>query len=81
MAWLRTIEPERASGRLARTYAAAVVRAGKVFAILRAMSLTPRTLDASMGLYMSVAHGPSPLSRREREMLAVVVSRTNDCHY
>jgi AhpD family alkylhydroperoxidase len=26
-------------------------------------------------------HGPSPLSRAQREMLAVVVSRANDCHY
>jgi alkylhydroperoxidase family enzyme len=58
-----------------------VRRAGRVFHIVRAMSPNPRTLSSSMALYGTVMMGPSELSRRQREMLAVVVSRTNDCHY
>jgi len=81
MAWLRTIPAEEATGRLKKIYGAAVARAGKVFGILRAMSLSPRSLDASMGLYGAVMLGPSAVSRRERELLAVVVSRANHCHY
>jgi len=38
-------------------------------------------LDASMGLYLEVMHGSGGLSRRRREMIAVVVSATNSCHY
>ena len=81
MAWLETIPAEEATGRLRRIYDAATQRAGKVFGILRAMSLTPRTLDASMGLYGAVCLAPAGISRRERELLAVVVSHANDCHY
>ncbi|MBK7874398.1 MAG: carboxymuconolactone decarboxylase family protein [Planctomycetes bacterium] len=81
MAWIRTIRPEDADGPLAETYAAAVKRAGRVYQILQAMSLTPDVLDASMGLYQRVMFQKEGLSRRRREMLAVVTSRTNRCHY
>lgn len=81
MAWIRTVAPEDARGLLAEVYAAAVRRAGRVYRILRAMSLAPRVLDASMGLYLAVMFGPGGLTRRQRELLAVVVSRANDCHY
>ena len=56
-------------------------RAGRVFGIVRAMSLQTRTLETSMAFYSAVMFGRSPLSRRQREMLGVVVSRVNDCHY
>ena len=81
MAWLETIPAEEATGRLRKIYDAASQRAGRVFGILRAMSLTPRTLDASMGLYGAACLAPAAISRRERELLAVVVSHANDCHY
>ena len=81
MAWLKTIAADEATGRLRKLYDAATVRAGRVFGILRAMSLSPRILDASMTLYGAAVLGPSSVSRRERELLAVVVSRTNHCHY
>jgi alkylhydroperoxidase family enzyme len=81
MPWIRTIAPEEATGRLRRIYDDAVKRAGRVFHIVRSMSLTPRALGASMEMYKAVMFGPGKLSRRRREMLAVVVSRVNDCHY
>ncbi len=34
-----------------------------------------------MKLYGALLFGPSPLSRWQREMLAVVTSKTNDCFY
>ncbi len=34
-----------------------------------------------MQLYTATMHAPSGLSRAEREMLATVVSRANDCFY
>jgi alkylhydroperoxidase family enzyme len=81
VAWIRTIDPQQASGTLERSYAAAIARAGRVFGIVRLMSLSPRVLDASMGLYLALMHGPGALPRRERELLAVVTSRSNRCHY
>jgi alkylhydroperoxidase family enzyme len=81
MAWIRTISPEDARGKLKAVYDAAVKRAGRVFHIVRAMSLAPQVLKPAMELYHHVMFARSDLSRRQREMLAVVVSWTNRCHY
>ncbi len=81
MAWIETIPEGEARGDLRRSYDAALKRAGKVWNIVKVMSLTPPTLRASMGLYLASVHGPSPLTRAQKEMLAVVVSKANNCHY
>ena len=81
MAHIRTVAPRDADGPLGEIYAAAVQRAGRVFNILRLQSLNPAALDASMRMYLAVMHGPSPLSRVEREAIAVTVSRVNECFY
>ena len=81
MAFIDTIQPEAATGALRREYDKAVRRAGKVWNILRIMSPNPGVLSASMALYLQAMHAPSPLSRAQREMLAVVVSKVNECHY
>ena len=78
---LRLVEEGEATGALKAEYDAAIARAGKVFNIVKAMSQNPETLRASMELYRAVMYGRSELSRAERELLAVVVSRANDCHY
>ena len=81
MAYLRLISEDDADGLLKDEYDAAVERAGKVFNILRAMSLNPRVLRASIALYREIMFGESGLSRRERELLATVTSQINECHY
>lgn len=81
MPWIRTVAPGEAVGHLKALYDAAVARGGKVYGIVRVMSPNPPVLEASMGLYRAAMFGPSPLSRAVREMLAVVVSRTNRCVY
>ncbi|MFQ5506197.1 MAG: hypothetical protein ACE5F1_15615 [Planctomycetota bacterium] len=82
MAWIRTIGPDEAEGRLRRTYDAAIARAGRVYGILRLMSLDPAILDAAMGLYMATTTSPkAALPRWFRELIAVTVSRINQCHY
>jgi alkylhydroperoxidase family enzyme len=81
MAWIRTVEEGEADGEVRRHYEAATRRAGKVFGIVRLMSPNPAVLGSSMSQYLAIMKGPSPLSRRRREMLAVVVSRVNGCHY
>ena len=81
MAHLRLTDIDEATGLLKEEYDAAVGRAGKVFNIVKAMSLRPGVLRRSIELYREVMFGPSGLSRRERELLATVVSRANECHY
>lgn len=81
MAWIRTIPPGEAEGALKREYDAAIKRAGRVFHILRIQSLNPGMLKESMRMYLAIMHGPSPLSRLRRELLATVVSAANRCHY
>jgi alkylhydroperoxidase family enzyme len=79
--FLRLIDVDAATGLLAEEYEAAIGRAGKVFNIVQAMSLRPEVLRESMHLYRAIMFGESSLSRQERELLAVVVSWENDCHY
>jgi alkylhydroperoxidase family enzyme len=75
------IEEADADGLLADEYDAARERAGKVFNILKAMSLRPEVLRASIALYREIMFGESELSRRERELLATVASAEQSCHY
>ena len=81
MPHLRLIDVEDATGPLLEQYDAAVGRAGKVFNIVKAMSLRPAVLGRSMALYREIMFAPCGLSRQERELLATVVSRANDCFY
>lgn len=49
--------------------------------ILRIHGVHSRVMRQHYDLYMELMRGPSPLSRIQREMLAVVVSAANGCHY
>ena len=49
--------------------------------ILASHSLNPAALEAHLALYRTIMFGESPLSRVEREAIAVAVSAANDCHY
>jgi len=80
--WIRWLYNHEAAGLLKKEYDSAMKRAGKIWNIVRIMSLRPATLQASMRLYGSVVHQSTPmLGRTEREMIAVVVSQANHCHY
>ncbi|MEM7052455.1 MAG: carboxymuconolactone decarboxylase family protein [Acidobacteriota bacterium] len=81
MPWIKVFTLEEATGLLKRQYEAAIARAGKVWNIVSVMGQNPRVMKTSMDLYGAVMHGPSPLSRGQREMLAVVVSVRNRCLY
>jgi alkylhydroperoxidase family enzyme len=49
--------------------------------ILRIAGLNPAAMKAHADLYRAIMFGPSPLSRAQREMIAVTVSALNKCHY
>ena len=54
---------------------------GRVDNILAVHSLNPRGMAAHQGLYESAMAGTATLRRVERELIAMVVSLENDCHY
>lgn len=49
--------------------------------ILASHSLNPKSLEGHLSLYRAVMFGTSPLTRVQREAIAVAVSAANDCHY
>ena len=81
MPHIRLIDEGESEGPLKEEYDAAIERAGKVFNILKAMSLRPGVLRASMALYREIMFGESGLSRKERELLATVASAAQNCDY
>ncbi len=81
MPYIRQITREQASGLLRKELDKAVARAGRVWNIVQIMSLNSRVMKAAMDMYGAAMFGRSPLSRQQREMLAVVVSAANHCVY
>ena len=72
---------EEATGVTKQEYEAALARAGRIWNIVSIQSQLPEVMRDSLRLYRSIMFGPSPLSRAQREMIAVVTSNANECHY
>ncbi len=85
MSWIETIDPEGAADvddGLAALYAQMVdPQTGELDNILRVHSLHPAGLAAHWELYRAVMRPSRSLRKVEREMIALVVSRINECHY
>lgn len=81
MAWVKTISPDMSSGKLQEVYQKAEKRAGKVPNITLLQSLRPQTLDKGFELYCQIMDDPTGLSKRERVLIATVVSQVNGCIY
>ncbi len=81
MTQIQTIDEPDAKGELADVYARVQDGSGRVPNILKAESLAPRVLAAHYGMYRELMFGQNPLTRAQRELIAVAVSQTNSCHY
>lgn len=81
MAHITTIPPEEAEGRLAEIYREVAGRRGSVANVHQIHSLMPETMRSHLQYYMDVMYGKGPLSRAEREAVAVAVSAANECRY
>lgn len=79
-AWIPVTGVQEADGDLADAYRRAGAGEGAAN-VVAVHSLHPRALEDHVALYRTLMFGPSPLSRREREAVAVVVSALNDCFY
>ena len=81
MTWIRTIDEDDAEGELGELYGKMREPWGGVDHIMKVQSLDPPALRGHFEMYKALMRGRSPLSRAQREMIAVVVSQANDCHY
>lgn len=81
MPFINITEPEEATGDLKEVYNQLKKKRGKLATIHKIQSLNPGSIMKHMDLYMSTMFGKSPLSRAQREMMAVVVSAANKCEY
>ncbi len=81
MAWIKVIAEAEAEGSLAEQYRQLIEPWGGVDNILKIHSLNPASLAAHVLLYKTLMYGKSPLTRPQREMIAVVASAANHCHY
>ena len=81
MAYITKIATDEAEGLLHRVFEARTKAGGRLWEIVAVQSLNPASLRESMRLYGHLMFGPSALSRAEREMIAVVTSQVNECHY
>ena len=80
MAHIPYVPEEDARGLLAELYQRYRDERG-LDNILRIHSLNPRSMRDHVELYAHLMRGPSPLTRVQREMLAVTVSALNRCFY
>jgi len=82
MAWIDTIDEDDAEGELAALYRGVLDPAtARVDNVLKVHSLDPGGLGAHVAVYRSAMRGTRGLPKAEREMIALVVSALNDCHY
>ncbi|HEY7311550.1 MAG TPA: hypothetical protein VH643_19460 [Gemmataceae bacterium] len=81
MAWIQTIAEEVASGKLHEVYGRVRERAGAVGNIAKLQSLRPKTMEHGFNLYCQLMDDPTGISKRERVLIATVVSKVNGCHY
>ena len=93
MAWIKTIPFDEADEKLKRIlietrmaypqeYAATVPAASKINeSIIDSHTLIPNALFHAFSTFGSLMSPELPLERRQHEMIATMVSLTNDCFY
>lgn len=80
--WIEAVDEEDASEELRALYdRARDPSSGTLDHIMAVHGLDPEGLEAHLALYESAMRGTRTLRKVDREMIAFVVSRANDCHY
>lgn len=81
MSRIKVISHEASQGRLREIYENLVATRGQLAEVHKIQSLRPESIVKHMELYLEIMFSRSPLSRAERELIAVVVSVANGCGY
>ena len=76
------IDKKNAEGKLSKIYDNLFrSRKSKVANVLKVQSLNPELLEDHLNIYKTIMFAKSNISRKQREMIATIVSDANDCHY
>lgn len=81
MPWIDYVNEDEAKGELVYIYDEIKKKRGKLSNVMKIHSLNPDVIKKHMELYISIMFGKSDLSRKDRELIAVVVSSINNCNY
>lgn len=81
MAWIKMVPEDEAEGYLAELYERYQEPEGGVDHVLKIHSLRPRSMEVHYEFYKLVMASTRELRKVKREMIAVVVSAINQCHY
>lgn len=81
MAWIKTVDKADAKGETKEVYDRIVKERGHLANVFQAQGLEPKVLERELDLYVEVMMGDGPLTREERETIAVIVSAANRCAY
>ena len=81
-AWIEVVPEAEAEGELAELYdQLRSKQTGTVDNVMKIHSLHPQTMRDHVQLYRTLMSGRGGLTRPEREMIGVVASVANRCHY
>lgn len=81
MAFIDYIRYDDASDRLKELYRKFGGEDRTPANIVRIAGPNPKAMETHINFFRSIMYNKSPLSRAQREMIAVVVSSLNKCHY
>lgn len=81
MPYIKVINEAESSGELKKIYNDISAARGKLSNIMKIHSLMPNTMIKHLELYTAIMFSKTNLSRDEKEILAVVVSKNNNCDY
>jgi alkylhydroperoxidase family enzyme len=82
VAWIETTREDEWDGELADLHGKLVDRDhGRVDNIMQIHSLDPPAMEGHLGVYNAAMSSTRTLRKVERELIALVVSDINDCHY
>lgn len=77
MPWIRTIDPDDATGRLAEVYGWQSSKLGRPTEFTQLGSLDPEVVNARLVLYKASEGVPSALTPRQRQLIAYLTSILN----
>ena len=81
IAWIETIQTEEAAGYVRSLYEGFQKQRGWIPNIVKSTTIRPDVTRGWVPFFNTLMYGPSGLTRSQKEMIAVVVSAGNQCHY
>jgi uncharacterized peroxidase-related enzyme len=78
---IKVIQHEKAVTPLKEIYDELIAKRGRLSEVLKIQSLHPESIRSHTAFYTDIMFSKTALTQAEKEMIAVVVSVVNGCHY